>query len=63
MAYASAQDVFCRSEGCLTHIGKRLSDLPVLDWGHLTRDGSVYLARALEDQLFPASAPSATSAR
>ncbi len=63
VAYASAQDVFCRSEGCLTHIGKRLSDLPVLDWGHLTRDGSVYLARALEDQLFPASAPSATSAR
>lgn len=50
--YLSAYDVFCNSEGCLTRIGKDIADLPVIDWGHLSAHGAIYLVNRMRNTIF-----------
>lgn len=50
--YLSAYDEFCNSEGCLTRIGKDIADLPVIDWGHLSAHGAIYLVNRARNTIF-----------
>jgi hypothetical protein len=51
IAYISARKIMCNDEGCLARIGDNGSDLTAFDGGHLTLPGSIFVARAILDQL------------
>jgi hypothetical protein len=51
-SYVSAYDALCNSEGCLTRTGSSTLDIMAVDWGHLSKNGSIYLAEKIEDQIF-----------
>jgi len=46
-------DAMCNEAGCLARVGDGPGDLTAFDTGHLTIPGAVYLARAIQDKLFP----------
>lgn len=50
--YVSAYNVFCREDGCITRLSGDFTDLPVVDSGHLTKGGSIYLLRAISSSVF-----------
>lgn len=50
--YISALSIFCSQSGCLTRTSENLLDITAVDWGHLTRGGSIFLAKAIEPQIF-----------
>ena len=50
--FISALDQMCNTSGCLARVGDAPRDLTAFDTGHLTISGSVFLARAIKDQLF-----------
>ena len=52
VAYVSAIDLLCNRAGCLTHLDGGLTDLVAVDWGHLSRHGSIHLAQRLEAWAF-----------
>ena len=52
VAYVSAIDLLCTPAGCLTHLEGGLTDLVAVDWGHLSRKGSIHLAQRLEARAF-----------
>lgn len=52
VAYVSAIDLLCTPAGCLTHLDGGLTDLVAVDWGHLSRKGSIHLAGRLEALAF-----------
>lgn len=52
LRYVSAQDALCNPQGCLTRLSDDVTDTTAIDWGHLSRNGSVYLANRIEDQVF-----------
>lgn len=45
--YVSVLQIFCREDGCLTHVPGRPSELLTWDYGHLTTAGAVFLTRRL----------------
>jgi len=47
--YISLREILCNSEGCLTRTSDEYSDLTAVDWGHLTRNGSIFVA----DRILP----------
>lgn len=49
--YISAWQVMCNEDGCLTRIGEAGSKLTAFDVGHMTVEGSNYLARKLVPEL------------
>jgi peptidoglycan/LPS O-acetylase OafA/YrhL len=48
--YISLLDILCNVDGCLTRVSADYTDLTAVDWGHLTRSGSIYVA----DRMLPA---------
>lgn len=52
VSYVSAYDAFCNRDGCLSRLGGDINNLPVVDWGHLTTNGSIYLAEKIEKSIF-----------
>lgn len=50
--YISAYDCFCNSSGCLTRTGNDVEDLVAVDYGHLTEQGSIYLANRVQGLVF-----------
>ncbi|MDB5850246.1 MAG: hypothetical protein JWP29_3998 [Rhodoferax sp.] len=55
--YVSAYDALCNPAGCLTRASDRLTDLSAVDWGHLSRSGSVFLFDKIEASVFAPPAP------
>lgn len=52
--YVSVLGIFCREDGCLTHVPGRPSELLTWDYGHLTTSASAFLSRRLmTDKAFP----------
>lgn len=49
--YVSPWQVMCNEEGCLTRIGEGGTKLTAFDVGHMTVEGSTYLARKLVPEL------------
>jgi peptidoglycan/LPS O-acetylase OafA/YrhL len=47
ITYVSLRDVFCNTDGCLTHVGQGPGNIVSADYGHLTTPGGVYVARRL----------------
>ena len=53
VTYVSALQAMCRPDGsCLAHVTDDMADLTAIDWGHLTRSGSIYLIGQLTEVLF-----------
>ena len=50
--YLSAQQVLCEPSGCLTSVDGSVAGLTAVDWGHLTKAGSIYLAEQLAPRIF-----------
>ena len=50
--YVSAMDALCNDQGCLTRLSDEVTDTTAVDWGHLSKNGSVYLANRIEAQVF-----------
>lgn len=50
--YLSALDVFCTAAGCLTSVDGTVEGMTSVDWGHLTKAGSIYLAEKIAPQIF-----------
>ncbi|MGE8319978.1 MAG: acyltransferase family protein [Comamonas sp.] len=50
--YLSSQKIFCKSSGCLTSVDGSAQGLTAVDWGHLTKAGSLFLARHLAADIF-----------
>ncbi len=51
-SYISALDILCKGEGCLTRLGSDLIDLPVVDFGHLSKHGSIYFVDKIKAEIF-----------
>ena len=51
-SYISALDVFCKAQACLSRLGDDVTDLPVVDFGHLSKHGSVYLMDKIKADVF-----------
>ncbi|HAW8443934.1 TPA: acyltransferase [Escherichia coli] len=41
--YVSPTEIMCSENGCLTSVGKKPTDLTAIDYGHLSRAGSIYM--------------------
>lgn len=52
ISYVSAYDALCNASGCLTRTGPNALDITAIDWGHLSKSGSLYLAEKIEKQVF-----------
>lgn len=50
--YISAYEQLCNQDGCLTRVSNNISDLSAVDWGHLTKSGSIFLINKIEDLIF-----------
>lgn len=50
--YVSAYDIFCGADGCLSRLGDDAADLPFVDFGHLTKNGSIYLLDKIQREVF-----------
>ncbi|MDR2328262.1 MAG: acyltransferase [Comamonas sp.] len=50
--YLSALDVFCTPAGCLTSVDGTIAGMTAVDWGHLTKAGSLYLAEKIAPHIF-----------
>ena len=51
--YVSAYQTLCpQGQGCLVYLGDDVTNLTAVDWGHLTRNASVYLAQQVAAQIF-----------
>ncbi|WP_423934645.1 acyltransferase family protein [Comamonas sp. 23] len=50
--YLSALDVFCTPAGCLTSVDGTIAGMTAVDWGHLTKAGSLYLAEKIAPRIF-----------
>lgn len=50
--YISALDIMCNGDGCLTRIGRQLTDLTAIDFAHLTKAASEYLGARFSDRLW-----------
>jgi lysophospholipase L1-like esterase len=51
--YVQVTKVLCNSDGCLTRVGNKLSDITQFDEDHLTRAGADYLFSRLHSVLVP----------
>lgn len=51
-SYISALDILCNGKGCLSRLGSDLVDLPVVDFGHLSKHGSIYFVDKIKAELF-----------
>lgn len=51
-SYVSALEVLCEPSGCLTRIGNDIANLPAVDFGHLSKQGSVYLVDKIQSEIF-----------
>lgn len=52
VSYVSAYDAMCNDDGCLTRLNGDINDLPIVDWGHLSTHGSLYLIEKIEKSIF-----------
>jgi peptidoglycan/LPS O-acetylase OafA/YrhL len=52
VTYISAYDALCNSEGCLTRASDNLTEITAIDWGHLTKYGSIYLIEKIQSSIF-----------
>ena len=50
--YISAYDQLCNNTGCLTRTSNSPHDLTAVDWGHLSKVGSIYLMDNIEKFIF-----------
>lgn len=50
--YVSAYDALCNTSGCLTRTGDDVADITAVDFAHLTKSGSIYLATKIENEIF-----------
>lgn len=55
--YLSAQDILCNAKGCLTRLSDDVTDITAVDFGHLTMNASIYLARRIDQQVFLGARP------
>ena len=51
-SYLSAQKILCNASGCLTSVDGTVSGMTAVDWGHLTKAGSIFLAEKMASKLF-----------
>lgn len=51
-SYVSIYDVLCNGEGCLTRLNGDVSDLPIVDFGHLSKDGAIYVIKKIKNSIF-----------
>ena len=51
-SYVSIYDVLCNAEGCLTRLNGDVSDLPIVDFGHLSKDGAIYVVKKIKNSIF-----------
>jgi len=51
-SYISALDVFCKAQACLSRLGDDVTDLSVVDFGHLSKHRSVYLMDKIKADVF-----------
>ncbi|MCU1750410.1 acyltransferase family protein [Pseudomonas sp. 6D_7.1_Bac1] len=49
VTFVSIYDLLCNADGCMTHISGEPSKLTSWDYGHLTTDGSKYIAKKILD--------------
>lgn len=52
VTYISALDVLCDTSGCMTRIGNDITNLPSVDFGHLSKNGSIYLFDRIKAKVF-----------
>ncbi|MCS4293848.1 peptidoglycan/LPS O-acetylase OafA/YrhL [Comamonas sp. BIGb0152] len=52
ITYLSALDEFCTPAGCLTSVDGTIQGMTAVDWGHLTKAGSLYLAEKIAPHIF-----------
>ena len=57
VSYLSAYKVLCNSQGCLTRVGPKSSDLTAIDYGHLSPAGSIYLVDHITPSLLELLGP------
>lgn len=50
--YVSALGALCKTTGCLTRTANDPNDLTTVDWGHLTRAGSIFLINSIKGRIF-----------
>lgn len=50
--YVSALKRLCNQKGCITRFSSDITDISAVDWGHLTKKGSIYLAEQLQGLVF-----------
>ena len=50
--YISSQKIFCGTSGCLTSVDGSVQGLTAVDWGHLTKAGSLFLAERIASAVF-----------
>jgi peptidoglycan/LPS O-acetylase OafA/YrhL len=53
VAYISALDILCNTEGCISRVGEEPSDLIAVDYGHLSKTGSEYFVEKIKNEIFP----------
>jgi hypothetical protein len=52
VTYVSSQAALCNEQGCLTRTSDQLADLTAVDWGHLSRNASIYFIQQIEGRIF-----------
>lgn len=50
--YISIYDVLCNEKGCLTRTSDNAKDITAIDFGHLTKSGSIYLIEKIRNSIF-----------
>lgn len=50
VTYISALDLMCNADGCLTKTSDDPKSITAIDSGHLTREGSIFLAERIKDK-------------
>ena len=51
-SYLSSQKFLCEPGGCLTTVDGSVQGLTAVDWGHLTKAGSIFLAEKITPDVF-----------
>ncbi|WP_018610041.1 acyltransferase family protein [Uliginosibacterium gangwonense] len=52
VTYISVLDLMCTADGCLTKTSRDPKSVTAIDSGHLTREGSIFLAERIKEQIF-----------
>ena len=51
VVYISPYKILCDDDQCLTRTSNKVEDFTALDWGHLSKSGSIYFIGQISDQI------------